>query len=386
MNENKILKKYLLPVMLQIMIVALITATFRSNGIKLGYESAIGVILIILSGMSSALWGIVYQCRCEGKRFTEIIKDFINIRQSMKSYLLVVIFLLFDFGGVILTKGFRLESIWFPILLFLKAIAFGGIEEIGWRYTFQPAMERKITYIPAVFLTFVCWGIWHFLFFYIDGSIRSVNVPFFLLGLLTNCFILSALYAYSGSLWICVMTHALINALSQIAVDDNAMISIALKIVCMGIAVVLYNKTTSCHRLEDDKMITGKTIHAERDSVCMGDDCNAPNARELNYASNEYLSEFMDSVAKYVPSMKNVVWSVACKDRTIAYLIFDENEEYKYELAVPDMKVSELDGKKIYCRYYHKGTLFDYKVQPPIELYPECKTLLDKVKAYEKSR
>ena len=28
------------------------------------------------------------------------------------------------------------------------------------------------------------------------------------------------------------------------------------------------------------------TIHAERDSVCMGDDCNAPNARELPYSSD----------------------------------------------------------------------------------------------------
>lgn len=134
-----------------------------------------------------------------------------------------------------------MEGIWVLILLFLKALVFGGIEEIGWRYTFQPAMERKLTYFWSVFITFICWGIWHFLFFYIDGSITNVNVPFFLLGLLTNCFVLSALYAYSKSLWICVMTHALINAFSQIAVDDNVIVGIILKIVCMVIAVVLHN-------------------------------------------------------------------------------------------------------------------------------------------------
>lgn len=200
--------------------------------------------MIVLSGVLSALWGILYQCRCKGKRFSEIIRDFINIRQSIKSYLLVIIILVIDFGGVIISKGFQMKSIWFLILLFLKALVFGGIEEIGWRYTFQPAMEQKVTYISAVFITFICWGIWHFLFFYIDGSITNVNVPFFTIGLLTNCFILSALYAYSGSLWICVMTHALINAFSQIAVDDNVIISIILKIVCMVIAVVLYNTTS----------------------------------------------------------------------------------------------------------------------------------------------
>lgn len=118
-------------------------------------------------------------------------------------------------------------------------------------------------------------------------------------------------------------------------------------------------------------------IHAERESVCMGDDCNAPNAKELEYTTNELLSDLLDSVAQYVPSMKNVVWSVICKGRTIAYLIFDVNACCKYELTISDMRVSELDEKKIYCRYYYKGKL-------SLESYTQYETLLEKVKAYEK--
>lgn len=124
-------------------------------------------------------------------------------------------------------------------------------------------------------------------------------------------------------------------------------------------------------------------VHAERDSVCMGDDCNAPNAKDLYYASNERLSDFMDSVSRYVPSMRNVVWSIECKDKVIAYLIFDENANCKYELAISDMEVSRLVEKKIYCRYYYERKLFDYRTNPPVDLYPECKTLLEKVKAHE---
>ena len=240
MNKPEILTKFLFPVMLQIVSITMIAAILRNIKITMGYGSVIGVVLIVLSGVSSALWGILYQCKYNHKSFMEIIKDFFDIRQSIMSYLLVLMFLLIVFGGAIISKGFQMESVWVPILLFLKALAFGGIEEIGWRYTFQPVMERMVTYIPAVFITFICWGIWHFLFFYIDGSLASINVPFFLLGLLTNCFVLSALYAYSGSLWICVMTHALINALSQIAVDENVIVGIILKIVCMAIAVGLY--------------------------------------------------------------------------------------------------------------------------------------------------
>lgn len=245
MKENKILTKYLFPMMIQIILIALAAVIFSMNGIVLGYESIIGIVLIVMAGISSALWGVLYQCKYNNNRFWKIIKDFFDIRQSIKSYLFVIIFLLIDFGGVIISKGFRIESIGVIILLFLKAIVFGGIEEIGWRYTFQPAMERKFGYIPAVFITFVCWGIWHFLFFYIDGSIANVNGLFFLLGLLTNCFVLSALYAYSGSLWICVMTHALINSFSQITVKDNVIISIISKILCMVIALTMTARSGS---------------------------------------------------------------------------------------------------------------------------------------------
>lgn len=98
MNENRVLTKYLFPVMMQIIIIALIAYVFNNIGIKSGYESVIGIILIVLSGVSSALWGVLYQCRYNARCFSEIIKDFINIRQSIKSYLLVIIFLVIDFG------------------------------------------------------------------------------------------------------------------------------------------------------------------------------------------------------------------------------------------------------------------------------------------------
>ena len=88
-------------------------------------------------------------------------------------------------------------------------------------------------------VTFVCWGIWHFLYFFIEGSMQSIHVGSFLFGLLTNCFILSALYNKTRSLWICVMTHALINSLSQISVGGNLFVSLVCKVIIICIAVFI---------------------------------------------------------------------------------------------------------------------------------------------------
>jgi len=58
-----------------------------------------------------------------------------------------------------------LNAWYIPIILFLKAILFGGIEEVGWRYIFQPIMMERHSYISSTLITFVLWGIWHFSYF-----------------------------------------------------------------------------------------------------------------------------------------------------------------------------------------------------------------------------
>ena len=241
MKSKAIIKMYLLPTLLQITVIAALVGILKLRGFELGYNSLLGILFIFLAGASSALWGIVYQVKCHSKRPLEILKDFFNIKQSVKSYTLVLIFLVLDFSSVILNKGLKIESLLLPLLLFFKAIVFGGIEELGWRYSFQPTLEKKIPYIASTLITFVCWGVWHLLFFYIDGSSGNIQVLGFLLGLLTNSFILSALFAYSNSLWICVMTHALINTFSQMSINDNVLLDYIAKVICIFLAVYLYH-------------------------------------------------------------------------------------------------------------------------------------------------
>lgn len=243
MDRKKELLRYLSGTLGQIFIISIVVFLLRSIGWKIDYTTALGMLAIGIGGISSALWGIIVTIKYKGATFKEILIDFVDVRQPFSSYILVFVFLLLQFalqGG-----SFQISSLYIPVILFLKAILFGGIEEIGWRYTFQPILEEKLNYILATIITFVSWGIWHLLYFYIEGSLYQVVVTEFLLGLLVNCFILSALYHKTRSLWICVMTHALINMLSQIRSGGNFYISLISKGIIILAAVAVSYKAIS---------------------------------------------------------------------------------------------------------------------------------------------
>lgn len=104
-------------------------------------------------------------------------------------------------------------------------------------------------------------------------------------------------------------------------------------------------------------MLFQHKIKATRESVCMGDDCNAPNARELDYKPDQLFSEWLSVVADYVPTMHNVVWSVHAKSDLLAYLIFDHKGNFTIELIIPDQNMSMLGINEVYCRYYYQGEL-----------------------------
>lgn len=226
----------------QILLVCATVCILRKNGVPVDFTNGIGMAAIAAGGTSSALWGIIVSKQCRGTSLREIFLDFFRLNVSYRCYIAVFLFLCVDFCSVWVGGHMEITYWYLPLVLFLKAILFGGIEEIGWRYTFQPIMEEKLQFIPATLLTFLCWGTWHFLYFYIEGTLVQVQILPFLMGLLTNCFALAALYRYSGSLWVCVMTHALINTLSLISIGGNEYISLFCKLAIIGFTCIYAQK------------------------------------------------------------------------------------------------------------------------------------------------
>ena len=238
MSRKQALSMYLLGTFGQVLGVSLLVWFLRAGGVKVDFTSSFGIITIIVGGLSSALWGSLASISYHQSSFKQVLKDFFQVKQAPLNYLLVLIFIGLDFLPLVLSGKMIIPTWYLPIILFVKALVFGGIEEIGWRYFFQPTLQEKLTYIVSTLCTFVAWSLWHLLYFYIDGSLAMVNLIPFLLGLLSNCFILSAIYTKTRSLWLCVMTHALINALSQLSSTEESLgLSLVIKVLIIFFAM-----------------------------------------------------------------------------------------------------------------------------------------------------
>lgn len=237
MNRKQALLLYLSGTFGQILLVSLLVWLLRAGEVRVDYGTPIGLFTLMLGGLSSAIWGAIISIRYHHSSFKQLVRVFFQVKQAPLNYLLVLIFIGLDFLPQVFGGEMIIPTWYLPIILFVKAIVFGGIEEIGWRYFFQPTLQEKLTYLVSTLYTFVAWSLWHLLYFYIDGSLARIHLLPFLLGLLSNCFILSAIYTKTRSLWLCVMTHALINALSQLSSVENIWLSLVIKVLIILLAM-----------------------------------------------------------------------------------------------------------------------------------------------------
>ena len=226
MEDKKIIRLYLLIVFSIIVPTCGIVLVLNVCGIQL-QSSPYGLIPVAVGGLSTAFAG-AFIAKRSGKinSYIELIKDFFRIKQPTIYYIITVSFLLFIFGSRILQGQLREGQNWLDILwIFIMSILFGGIEEIGWRYLFQPILEKKLSFFVASIITFALWGVWHLMFNVLDGSIFNMHtvsdIIWFLLFLMGASYILGSIYNVTKSLWLCVFYHALLNAFSQVFIGTT---------------------------------------------------------------------------------------------------------------------------------------------------------------------
>ncbi|MFR2463972.1 MAG: hypothetical protein ACLS8J_08685 [Streptococcus salivarius] len=156
---------------------------FKSRRSQVEFTSSFGIIANVLGGLSSA-FGVVLPVLATIIWFQTNTKIF-QVKDSCK-LLFGLVFLLLDFSPLSLVQDHH--SIVGLASSTFSRLFFGELKKLA-HYFNQPG---KNTLSSATLITFLAWSNWH-LYFYIDGSLAVIQLFPFLVGLLTNCFILSAL-------------------------------------------------------------------------------------------------------------------------------------------------------------------------------------------------
>lgn len=242
MKDKKGIMIYLIGTMIQMGIVCSSVAALKVKGIN--YNEFIGLIFLAIGGLSTAIWGCVAS-KLSGRiiRYREIIKDFFKVKEPVKHYVILGIFLMIVFGKQLLCGELLENAKWYTfVVTFFTAILFGGIEEIGWRYTYQPMLEKYVSYEVASMCTFIAWTIWHYMYFYLISAIDRISHLPFILGLLASSFVLGAIYYITKSLWLCVLYHVMVNVFSQTLVAPSIIQVYITTFVCIIVSITFVKK------------------------------------------------------------------------------------------------------------------------------------------------
>jgi len=181
----------------------------------LEFGTPLSMVLFIIGVIAPAIATFIVLPKNSVITVKELFKATFAIKQPVIMYLLVIGFVVIYFVTAILTG--ILEYI-YPIYLSLLTVPImifaGGLEEVGWRFVLNPALERKLPFALACFITGIIWSLWHLPVFFIDNSPQA-EINFFIFTIISIglSFAYAAVYRISKSIWLCVLIHSLNNAL-----------------------------------------------------------------------------------------------------------------------------------------------------------------------------
>lgn len=210
-----------------------------------------GMLLFVIGGFGPTISAIL----CIEGQIT-IKKIFSFIFQKQKGTLWVL--LLFA-GLLILTfttssRELNPAEPWYllPVLLLVTTFLGGGNEELGWRGTLQPTLERiierriknrRVAFVVTMTVIGLIWGLWHLPLWFVAGSTQQ-GIPFhlFMIMAILLSFYLGCIYRRTGSVFYVMIAHGLSNVLlTALIVKINWILVVGLLIMLI-LAIILADK------------------------------------------------------------------------------------------------------------------------------------------------
>jgi membrane protease YdiL (CAAX protease family) len=214
----------------------------------LKYGTPASLILFFIGGNAPPL--VAYVILKRGKKirgFKQYVKEAFAVKQKPLYYILVIAFLALYYGIPALMGGITLQAkLYVGIISIFPMIFLGGLEELGWRYILQPALEERFSFAIATSITSLIWSVWHFPIFFIEGTSQyNWSFGIFTIMVFGLSFALASVRYISKSIWLCILLHSTVNAMmSSWFVKDSITIKslTALVMIVVSYAMVMYHK------------------------------------------------------------------------------------------------------------------------------------------------
>ena len=212
------------------------------NGISLT-DNYLLFVPYLLGGWSPTIASFIsFKNNNQTKSFKEWIANVFDFKHNVFSYFMVAILGVLSIFPQCLISGYKSGAPLYAIVFLIPMMLFGGgLEEVGWRYILQSELEKKCNFIISTLLVSIIWWLWHFPLFYIRGVAQfGQNYFAFGINVLGLSFALASVRKTSGSVWLCVLFHCIVNSLCSIyIVNDNIGGDISSTVIMILVSLVL---------------------------------------------------------------------------------------------------------------------------------------------------
>ena len=182
------------------------------------YFAAMPILYIpfLIGGWSPTIAGfLVMKKTGRISGFKDWLGEIFDWKQSLWNYAAAIAFAGIFFFCLCAFSGYASGAPLFAVVFMIPPMLFmGGLEEVGWRGLLQPELEKKLGFTLATFVVSGIWWLWHLPLFYING-VGQYGADFleFGINILGLSFALASLKKITGSTWVCVFLHCLVNSL-----------------------------------------------------------------------------------------------------------------------------------------------------------------------------
>lgn len=212
------------------------------------FTDPLGMLFFVIGGFGPTISAVM--C-IDGKLSFKKVASFIFARKKRTFGYFLLFIVLEILVAVLSAAGTNPEMPIYalPFVFLVCAFVGGGNEELGWRGTMQPLLERifakkikhpVLSYAAATLLVGVVWALWHLPLWFVNGSTQQgVNFGWFAVDAILQSFVLACVYRRTGSVFNCMLLHGLINVLMSFFVIQINWIMILGMILMVTLAVYL---------------------------------------------------------------------------------------------------------------------------------------------------